>query len=362
MRHYSIWTRQYAKRAEQIAGELSEYKRQIDLIMEKLNDAAIIHEIDEDRIGNSPAISDLGMCFVDGGEGLRELIGAGLYFIRASGLLMGTGKSTGDISNPGSMGDNLDRGSRFVRDIDMGVIDYDEHTKDRVEMLRGAMEFDVALKCAENYDLDYIFLDGSLYVDARKRPIQCREYDIYRKKFVRLLKFCHDRKIHIVGVSEDSESRLFTNYISLRYNINFPRFMTDSAVLSMLAKGRAIYRSADFTPQSRFETDDKLTPTLISSFPTVYVKPTALGNPMRVDVPDWEDDIDRVVEIIVLLSRGSKRYGYPLPLYLSHLDARIKKEHTEWITSQLIKYVLKNDYDCYSAFLKDKRKAMRPER
>jgi hypothetical protein len=339
MGHFSVWLDRYEGCRDRISDDLRNYKAQIDSVRDKISDRGLILPLKtpEKEI-------NARMCFVDGGEGIRELLGAAIYFIRASGLVM-------DKSSRGK--------EKFVRDLDIDIIDYDEYTKERVELLRGAMEFDVALKCAEDHSPEYLFLDGSLYVNSRKKPIECEEYPVYRKKFVRLLKLCKKNSIHVLGVSEDSKSRLFANYLAIKYDIKFPRFMTDSCILRILKKND-VYRTVEFTPQSRFESDDKLTSTLIASFPTVYVQPTQLSSPLRVDVPDWERDFDKIISLIVQLSKGSKQYGYPLPLYLVHLDARIKKKHADWCAQQLIHYISRKDIDLYNSILHETRRGLRP--
>ena len=339
MDHYSLWSERYESCRDRISDDLRNYKLQIDRIRDSISDKGLILPLKLSKKGINAR-----MCFVDGGEGIRELLGAAIYFIRASGLILDK---------------NLRGSEEFIRDLDMNILDYDEYTKERVELLRGAMEFDVALRCVEERDPEYLFMDGSLYVNARKKPIECDEYPIYRKKFVRLLKLCKKNSVHVLGVSEDSKSRLFSNYLAIKYNIKFPRFMTDSCILRILG-GDEMYRTVEFTPQSRFESDDKLTSTLIASFPTVYVQPTHLSNPLRVDVPDWERDFDKIISLVVQLSRGSKQYGYPLPLYLAHLDARIGKKQADWCARQLIHHISKKDIDLYNTILHETRRGFRP--
>ncbi|HEX55119.1 MAG: hypothetical protein DRO94_00805 [Candidatus Altiarchaeales archaeon] len=342
MSHYSIWLKRYLSCREKILKDLERYKGEIEKVKDKIIDKNLILPLGDSRNNISGR-----MCFVDGGEGIRELLGAAVYFIKASALL---------IDKKG----NRKNGEKFVRDLDIGIIDYDEHTKERVELLRSGMEFDIALECVEEYDPDYIFLDGSLYVNSRKKPIECKEYSIYRKKFVRLLKVCKKNLIHIAGISEDSKSKLFINYLSLKYDINFPRFMTDSSVLRMIYGNRR-YRTIEFTPQSRFETDYKLSETMVASFPTVYVQPTPLSNPLRIDIPDWDRGLEEIINIVVELSKGSRNYGYPLPMYLVHLDAKVNKRQADWSTKQLIHHLSRNDPSFYSTILHDTRHNLRPE-
>jgi len=341
MRHYSLWLDKYDKRKGQILSSLREYKKQIELIMEKIPSKELILPLkDSHKELNSK------MCFVDGGEGIRELLGASVYFIRASGLIM-------------SRLDDKEHNEFFVRDLDMNIIDHDEHTKERVELLRDAMEFDVAISCIEGYKPDYLFLDGSLYVKARKKPIECEEYPIYRKKFVRLLKLCRKKSVHVLGVSEDSKSKLLANYLAMKYNVKFPKFMTDSGILRLLAQNTK-FRTIEFTPQSQFEADDKISPTIVLSFPTVYLQPTELSNPLRIDVPDWESSFDEIIDIVIELSKGSRHYGYPLPLYLAHLDARIHEKQSEWSTAQIVHHILKHDNELYNAIMRGNRRSARP--
>lgn len=338
MGHFSIWLEKYGGCRDSIFKDLLGYKEQIDNVRDIIADKNLILPMKKSRHVKAK------MAFVDGGEGIRELLGAAIYFIRASGLIL----------------DKENNDEVFVRDLDMNVLDYDEYTKERVELLRGAMEFDVAVRCVEEHSPKYLFIDGSLYVNSRKKPIECEEYPVYRKKFVRLLKTCKKNGVHVLGVSEDSKSRLFANYLAIKYDIKFPRFMTDSCILRIL-KGDGVYRTVDFTPQSRFESDDKLTSSLVASFPTVYIQPTPLSNPLRVDVPDWERDLDGIVSLVAQLSEGSKHYGYPIPLYLAHLDARIKKKHADWSTKQLIHHISKKDLELYNTILHEMRRTLRPK-
>ncbi|MFH1403507.1 MAG: DNA double-strand break repair nuclease NurA [Candidatus Altiarchaeota archaeon] len=341
MRHYSLWMDKYSLRRKQITDKFDELRGKVSEIRMKIPEEDLFCRLDyadEDKKHR--------MAFIDGGEGIRELMGVGIYFIRASGLLLTT--------NNGS-----DEGELFERDLDLNMIDYDENLKDRVELLREGMEFDVALQCAKKHRPEYVFLDGSLYVKARRQPVKCGEYMVYRKKFVRLLKYCKDNDIHLIGVSEDSKSKLMLNYLSSRYGITFPDYMTDSTILRILS-GNKMARTIQFTPKSRFEADDRITSTLTATFPTAYIQPTEIANPMRIDAPDWEQDFDYCIRLIATLSKGSKGYGYPIPLYIAHLDARIKSSQTEWTATQIANYVSKKDPLLGDAIMRKTRRILRP--
>lgn len=342
MGHFAIWLEKYNSCRDGILEDLSAYKKQIDEIRDRISKEEIILPLPDSGKKYSGR-----MCFVDGGEGLRELMGAAIYFIKASALLL-------DKKGPRYINE------KFTRDIDINVLDYDGHVKDRVELLRGAMEFDVAMKCIEENKPEYVFLDGSLYVNSRIKPIECDEHTIYRKKFVRLLKLCKKKDIHLVGVSEDSKSKLLTNYVGMRCNLKFPKFMTDSSILRMLA-GNTRYRTIEFIPQSRFESNGRLSSNLIASFPTAYIQPTPLSNPLRVDVPDWEHEFDKIIDVIIDLSKGSRHYGYPLPLYMVHLDAKVESKQADWSTKQLIHHISSGDPTLRETILNKKRRDLRPK-
>ena len=341
MRHYNLWLEKYASRRSQILSKFSEYKKLTQELREKIPEKELLLKINPEE-----EIPQTRLCFVDGGEGLRELMGMGIYFIRASGLLI--------THNCGS-----GKGECFERDLDMNIIDYDDYTKERVELLRDSMEFDIALNCAKKHKPEYIFLDGSLYVKARRRPIECEEYSVYAKKFMRLLSLCKKEKIRLVGVSEDSKSKLLTKHLSQKYKVKLPSFMTDSTLLRILC-GNKTYRTIEFPTQSKIESNDETTASLTAGFPTAYTQPTPLANPMRVDVPDWDNNLERAINLIAALSKGSKQYGYPLPLFLVHLDARIKEGHMEWSTDQMINYLLKADPTIADAIFRKTRRGARP--
>lgn len=339
--HYRLWIDKYKERRGQIIRELNNYKHKIDEIKSRIPCNELIKPLEA-----RDAKIDYGkLCFVDGGEGIRELLGAGVYFIRASGLIT-SGKEGEDF---------------FVRDLDVNIIDYDEHTKERVELLREAMEFDVALKCVKEHRPECLFLDGSLYVKSRRKPIECSEYQVYRKKLTRLLKTCKSDGVKLVGVSEDSKSKLFANHLGLKYNIKFPKFMTDSSILKMLTEEHDVFQTVDFTPQSRFEADSQMDGSLISSFPTMYLKPTPLSNPLRIDVPDWNhESLSELIALVTHLCQGSRHYGYPLPMYLVHLDAHISERHADWSKNQLVHYIQKNAPQLANAILCRDRRGSRP--
>lgn len=340
MRHYAIWLEKYSRNRRELLEHLIECRKEIEPIKKTIKEKNLILPLPQINEKETAA----KMCFVDGGEGINELLGAAIYFIRASSLVLDTRKEVHE--------------QYFVRDLDMNILEYDDHLKERVELLRGIMEFDVAEKCIEECNPEYVFLDGSLYVNFSRRPVECEEYTAYRKKFIRLLKTCKTKKIHLVGVSEDSRSRLFINHLSNKHGLKIPRFMTDSGILRMIA-GNTRYQTTQFIPHPRFEGVEG-NGSITASFPTIYLQPTEVSNPLRIDVPDWEEDFEKIIKLIVHLSKGSKQYGYPLPLYIAHLDAKIDPKHAEWSANQLIHYLSKNDPQLYETILRERRRAVRP--
>jgi len=340
MKHYSIWLNKYSEIKNDILDELQTCRMEIDEAVKGIPYGELIKPLEKKKVEKGR------MCFVDGGEGIIELLGATLYFIRASGLVLeGSGEGMKET---------------FIRDLDMNLMDYDDHTKERVELLRDCIEFDVALKCVEEHKLEYLFLDGSLYVKARKKPIKCDEDRIYRKKFVRLLKACQKQKVNVVGVSEDSRSKLLSNYVSMKYDIDLPKFMTDSSILKLLA-GNKSFRTIEFKPKSKFEADDKISDSIVASFPTAYVQVNGYSNPLRVDIADWNESMDEAIALTAELSEGSRYYGYPIPLYLVHMDAKINPKHAEWAANQLSAHIQKKDRSLYDSILGKTRRSLRPK-
>jgi len=279
------------------------------------------------------------MCFVDGGEGIEDLLGCSVYYIRASGLLLHKKRKI------------------FVRDSDLGIMRHDDDTKERIELLRSIMEIGIAEKCIQEYSPEYLFLDGSLYVNSNKREISCPEYEIFKKKFSRLLKKSYENKIHLCGISEDSKSRLLMNHLESKHGLKFPSFMTDSSILKFFA-GDKKFVTKKFIPEFKFNLQNN---SHAINFPTVYLQPTPLSNPLRIDFPNWEKEIDKIVGIIAALSKGSRWYGYPYPLYLVHLDAKIEKKQSEWSTLQIMSKITKDAPEMYESIFRKNRRASRPK-
>jgi len=336
MSRYSLWLKKYDDKKKTILEDLNRYKKSIQEIQEKLSIEELIFPVSE----YEKPTESLNMCFVDGGEGLEELLGCAIYYIRASGLLLHQKKE------------------KFVRDSDLGILRHDENTKERVELLRAIMEIDIAERCILEHAPEYVFLDGSLYVNSSKREVQCPEYEIFRKKFSRLLKLSQERKIHLCGISEDSQSRLLMNHLVSKHDIKFPSFMTDSSMLKFFA-GDKKFVTKEFVPESKFQFQNN---SHAINFPTVYLQPTRVSNPLRIDVPGWEKKFPEIISLIAALSKGSRWYGYPCPLYLVHLDAKIEKKQSEWNTLQIVHHISRDDPKMYDAIFRKNRRASRPER
>ena len=326
MRHYDLWIEKYNQRKKQIIDVLEKHQRVLEKIKKKIPAKEIITPLDENEACRLPS-----MCFVDGGEGYRELLGAGLYFVRASSLLI-----------------SENTGEKFVRDVDLGVISYDEYTKERVEFLREVMELDVAVKTVKKYRPEYVFLDGSLYVKASRKAIECVEYSDYIRKFHELLATVKKMGVHLVGVSEDSKSRLLKQYLSTKYSVSFPDFFTDPTILDFIV---------DEKKYSTIKLSLKKDGTYYTS---AYIKLHELANPLRVDVIGGDDEFDDAVKIIRALSQGSSHYGYPMPLYLAHLDAKINAKHADWSSKRLKHHALRENPELGGALFGKTRRDLRP--
>lgn len=327
MSRYSLWMEEYKKNKRVILKNLKKYKGEIEEVMENIPKKEILSSL------SSPKEDKKRACFVDGGQGMQELLGGVIYFIRASGLLW----------------DERKQGEQeFIRNLDLGILKHDDKTKDKVELLRGGMEFDVAKKCVEKFSPEYLFLDGSLQVDSQ-RKFSGEEYEAYRKRWNRLLRTVKKERPTLCGISEDSSSRLFLSHLCDKYDISFPSFMTDCSFLKMLA-GKTKFKTQTFSPSlGSFD------------FSTFYLQPTPLSTPLRIDVPSGEKNkTEEIVSFVSRLSQGSKNYGYPLPLYLVHMDVEIKEKQARWSTKQIIHHVFKDDAELYDSVLREKRKDIRP--
>jgi NurA-like 5'-3' nuclease len=71
--------------------------------------------------------------------------------------------------------------------------------------------------------------------------------------------------------------------------------------------------------------------------------------------------MEEALSLIAELSKGSRYYGYPIPLYLAHMDARINPKHAEWAANQLSAHIQKKDRNLYDSVLRKNRRSLRPQ-
>jgi len=144
--------------------------------------------------------------------------------------------------------------------------------------------------------------------------------------------------------------------LTLDAGIRVPHSMTDSGMLRLLA-GNTSYLTSVFTPKTKsLAFNDQLT-----SYPTVYLQPSPVSNPLRIDFPDWETDINGILSYLQYHCLGSGAYGYPLPLYVAHLESRIEDKHVKWTSQQVIKPAFRRHPDISEALLRDTRRNTRPK-
>ncbi|VVB54350.1 NurA domain protein [uncultured archaeon] len=340
MSHFELWLKAYEENRKDILKELRTYRQTIKNTSEKLP-KNLLRQVTPGH-HNLPGPH----AFVDGGEGIRDLLGAAAYAVRGSALII----------------DDVDKQKgRFARNIDIGVLPHDDHTKDRVELRREILEVDAATTAINDHNAKTLFLDGSLYVKARRQPAPVEEYKAYRKKFAALLRTCKNKNIRLIGVSEDTKSKLLTHHLKTQYDVEFPIFLTDASILRMLAGKQTTFQTPFFTPQSLFEADEDLGRGFTVGFHTAYLQPTPLSLPLRIDIPDWDPNPQQLMDFTAYLTQGSRSYGYPVPLYLVHIDAHITPHQTDWSTEQLLMYIRKEDPDIADSILHINRRENRPK-
>ncbi len=296
-------------------------------------------------IEGEPRLPEHDMAFVDGGEGIQELLGAVAYFIRASSLSLRCERVPS-------------ADSAFTRMLDLGLLHYDPYVKERVEFLREALEFEAALKAVRESPPNLLVLDGSLYVKTYRRPLDCGEHRRYLQAFMRLLTVCEQEDVTLVGVSEDSASRVFLKHLSERYGIASPPYLTDVSALSIVSPGLRMH-SVEFIPASPLAVP-AAGQASFPEFPTLYLRPTASAHPLRVDRAPWGMAFGDVIEALVALSAGSGPFGYPVPLYLVHLDARITPAQSVWSAQQLVRRASEDGGELARALFSRTRHELRP--
>ena len=82
---------------------------------------------------------------------------------------------------------------------------------------------------------------------------------------------------------------------------------------------------------------------------------------MKIDVVGGEKQLKEILPLLSHLSKGSQHYGYPVPLYLAHLDARIDPKHADWSAKRLKYHALKSNPELGAALFSKTRRDVRPK-
>jgi NurA-like 5'-3' nuclease len=358
--YYQLWSR----RMEQKRGEIESLLRGINNSLEsvlresKLKD--ILYNVPETKVAD---YADLSFGAVDGGEGLNELSGVAVYLIRASGLYTHVGS-----------------GGNFIRDLDLGVLPLDRNIKAKTQFRRATMEFEVATRLVREKKPDYILIDGSLQVSAEIDPLHINDYKIYISTFRNFLKACEKGGVQAVGVSEDSSSKGLINYLSDKNSPslkskNMMAAMTDASLMQfyvqreLAAEKDVCIATKQFLPVFEKGRDwAKKNAGIDAIFPTFYLKTGKFSRSLRVDFMAGSRDDEKMLDekseylasMLAALSRVSKRYGYPLPLYLAHTDAELPGSLMEKTSQMIERQIFRDWQDCYVSMCTKKRRDSRP--
>jgi hypothetical protein len=346
--YYEIWSKKINEKEKDIDRTVREVHSGVSLLLQEayLDDMLYNPEVKE--------YDDLSIGAVDGGEGLNELSGIAAYLVRASGLIK-------------------DSESKFLRDLDLGVLPLNKRTKARVQFMRATMEYEMAAKIMEKHKPDYMLIDGSLMVGVEIDPIKTDEYHKYITTLRKMLRIAQESHIRVVGVSEDSTSRGLINYLAakgLRKEVaRGLSSLTDSSLIQLYSQGRKPFKpiaTKPFLPVSNKGREWVRKNTGIDfSFPTFYLQATELGRALRVDFPSKGKNIGKqareIASLLIYLSQVPKRYGYPFPLYLAHSDAELPEKLMERTTLLIQKRIFRKWNDEYLAVYGKRRRDSRPE-
>ncbi|MFQ5710591.1 MAG: DNA double-strand break repair nuclease NurA [Candidatus Geothermarchaeales archaeon] len=178
-----------------------------------------------------------------------------------------------------------------------------------LSLLEHKLVFGIALKTAMERHPDFLFIDGSLlllpaYFLTKVDGVEIDSKTTYPQHqaectstILRLLEYCYNNDINVVGVVKRPTSQLFNE--SIRDAALLDRFLKVGEMTRPLSPGK--HPAISFY-MGRLRRDGSLAPSLKTSiknlFQVVYVKTTEMKGPLRLEAPSWVS-IEDVVKIIM---------------------------------------------------------------
>ncbi|MHA2064478.1 MAG: DNA double-strand break repair nuclease NurA [Candidatus Thorarchaeota archaeon] len=228
---------------------------------------------------------------------------------------------------------------------------------------RIAAELRVTLSVLDEYYVDLVLMDGSLFYHPRDRPsIGSAVYEKFQEVIALYRQLYHKarkKSTTLVGVVKDSRS---TRVVKILGDI-LPHILRDSSVFEMmqgvdyrwllkfsrdcdlldtfLEEGERTFAfkySAELTQNTNTLSDDLSS--WASSIWVTYLKAARDDLPIRIEILVDESDgiaqVDKALSVILPLSWQHPEYGIPAPVLEADARARITNNETQLIVDRLM--------------------------
>lgn len=190
------------------------------------------------------------------------------------------------------------------------------------------IEINCAIECAEKFNPDIIFLDGSVLPLPSDKPSSSSKlkpfYDELINDYLKLYRICEEKNIELAGVIKDSRAKRLLSIMNLDKQL-FGNDITFTD--NFLLQGERV-KLLDYS----LEPDQDLLP-YSAKVKFSYLKPVANDMPLRVEL--LCNDSNYVTGVICELSKINKNYAYPAILIEVDLRAAIDPVEVDNITTRL---------------------------
>jgi hypothetical protein len=211
-----------------------------------------------------------------------------------------------------------------------------------VSLTRLKEEINLAINLIKKYDLNLLFLDGSILPLAIDKPNEDSPiFNMYLdliKSYKELFEISKNKKILLAAIAKESKSKAFLSFISKNNILSKPiNGINDIVFLDFFLDEKersAILSYAQSSSKNPILEDFKEFSNKIFLF---YLKPSKNSYPFKIEFLENED-FNSLPSYLLSMCSISSKYSYPPVLIAADLCARIKEDSL----TNILDYIEKN--------------------
>jgi len=334
MKEFIELTEEFAKRIVEIENQ----RKKIGSFLKEINSTSeekIILPIEEKELEN------LRIAGVDGGLVKKSFHGIDLMLLRAIAVIFNYAKNK--LSSVEYFPSTIPSPEPKIIIDPFSELEFEINSN----LERQIIEINTARKTLEKFDLDFLFLNGSIiphYTFVPERSSLLFEtYEKMIESYRKLFEIVSKKKVILAGIIEDSRGTRFCEIINqktqekLTSNLKFLLAKTkDTNLLSYVLDFKERTFSFPYSSKPKIHPILKEFNNFAEQVFTFYLKTAEFDRPIRVDFLSDKDDKSGIISSVLLALAGHSSYGMPSVLIEADQRAKLSEKDLEIFCSDLI--------------------------